>query len=51
MPLTFTNIVNFEIKERPHLCDVTFIDYAFSKKLKELTIKFVMMWRNISQRG
>jgi hypothetical protein len=45
------DIVNAEIKERPHLCDVTFIDRPFSEELKELTIKIVMMRRNVSQRG
>ena len=52
-PVSFalTDIVNSEIKERPHHCDVTFIDRPFSEELKELTIKIVMMRRNVSQRG
>jgi hypothetical protein len=45
------NIIKSEIKERPHLGDVTFVDYSFSEELKELTIKIVMMWRDKCQRG
>jgi hypothetical protein len=45
------NIIKSEIKERPHLGDVTFIDYSFSEELKELAIKVVMMRRNVSQCG
>ena len=48
-PVSFAlpNVINSEIKERPHLGDVTFIDYSFSEELKELAIKIVMMRRNV----
>lgn len=49
--LALANIVNSEIKERPHLGDVTFIDCPFSEELEKLTIKIVMMRRNVSQCG
>ena len=47
MSLALPNIINSEINKRPHLGDVTFIDYSFSEELKELAIKIVMMWRYV----
>jgi len=51
MSLALPNVINSEIKERPHLGDVTFVDYSFSEELEKLTIKIVMMRRNVCQTG